>query len=145
MFNWIIKRTLQVFWSLSGHLSLDGDQMPHGLQPGDYAYCVPAKLLQSCLTFCDTVDQPPLSMGFSRHEYWSGFWFPPPRDPPTQGSNLFLLHLLHWQAGSLPLALPGKPYAYEKRHNLKDWRQPWWKDLYSILLTSSWASLVAQW
>ena len=27
----------------------------------------------------------------------------------TQGSNLHLLHLLHWQAGSLPLAPPGKP------------------------------------
>ena len=26
---------------------------------------------------------------------------------PTQGSNLHLLHLLHWQAGSLPLVLPG--------------------------------------
>ena len=28
---------------------------------------------------------------------------------PTQGSNLCLLHFLHWQAGSLPLAPPGKP------------------------------------
>ena len=28
---------------------------------------------------------------------------------PTQGSNLCLLCLLHWQAGSLPLAQPGKP------------------------------------
>ena len=28
---------------------------------------------------------------------------------PTQGSNLRLLRLLHWQAGSLPPALPGKP------------------------------------
>ena len=27
----------------------------------------------------------------------------------TQGSNLCLLHLLHWQADSLPLAPPGKP------------------------------------
>ena len=27
----------------------------------------------------------------------------------TQGLNPFLLHLLHWQAGSLPLAPPGKP------------------------------------
>ena len=27
----------------------------------------------------------------------------------TQGSNLHLLFLLHWQAGSLPLAPPGKP------------------------------------
>ena len=28
---------------------------------------------------------------------------------PTQGLNLHLLHLLHWQAGSLPLGPPGKP------------------------------------
>ena len=34
---------------------------------------------------------------------------------PTQGSNLRLLCLLHWQAGSLPLAPPGKPY--EKRES----------------------------
>ena len=27
----------------------------------------------------------------------------------TQGLNLYLLHLLHWQADSLPLAPPGKP------------------------------------
>ena len=30
---------------------------------------------------------------------------------PTQGSNLHLLCLLHWQVGSLPLAPPGKPPA----------------------------------
>ena len=29
---------------------------------------------------------------------------------PTQGSNLCLFCLLHWQAGSLPLVKPGKPY-----------------------------------
>ena len=28
---------------------------------------------------------------------------------PTQGSNPRLLHLLHWQVGSLPLLPPGKP------------------------------------
>ena len=28
---------------------------------------------------------------------------------PTQGSNPHLLHVLHWQVGSLPLAPPGKP------------------------------------
>ena len=28
---------------------------------------------------------------------------------PTQGSNRSLLHLLHWQAGSLPLVPPGTP------------------------------------
>ena len=29
---------------------------------------------------------PPLSMGFSRQNYWSGLWIPPPGDVPTQGS-----------------------------------------------------------
>ena len=29
---------------------------------------------------------------------------------PTQGSNPHLLHLLHWQVGSLPLAPPGRMY-----------------------------------
>ena len=29
---------------------------------------------------------------------------------PTQGSKLHLLCLLHWLAGSLPLAPPGKPH-----------------------------------
>ena len=28
----------------------------------------------------------------------------------TQGSNLHLLNLLHWQVGSLPLVPPGKPH-----------------------------------
>ena len=27
----------------------------------------------------------------------------------TQGLNFRLLHIVHWQVGSLPLALPGKP------------------------------------
>ena len=49
-----------------------------------------------------------LSMGFSRQEYWSGLLCSSPGDLLTQGSNLHLLCLLHWQAGSLPLAPPGK-------------------------------------
>ena len=32
---------------------------------------------------------------------------------PTQGSNLRLLCLLHWQAGSLPLAPPAFQYFFE--------------------------------
>ena len=56
--------------------------------------------------------QDPLSMGSSSpgkntgvgcHALLQGiFW--------TQGSNPHLLCLLHWEAGSLPLAPPGKPY-----------------------------------
>ena len=50
------------------------------------AQCMHAKLLQSLL--CDPVDssrQVPLSMGFSRQEYWSGLPCPPPGDLPEPG------------------------------------------------------------
>ena len=53
----------------------------------------------------------PLSMGFSRQEYWSGLPCPLLGIFPTQGSNPRLLYRLHWQAGSLLLAPPGKPRA----------------------------------
>ena len=56
-----------------------------------------------------------LSMGFSRREYWSGLPFPPPGDFPTQGSNLRLLRLLHWQAGSLSLVYLGSPMCIHGR------------------------------
>ena len=57
--------------------------------------------------------QAPLSMGFSRQEYWSGL-------PilllqgifPTQGLSLSLLCLLHWQVDSLLLVPPRKPDLY---------------------------------
>ena len=45
--------------------------------------------------------QAPLSMGFSRQGYRS--------ELPWQRLNPRLLCLLNWQAGSLPLAPPGKP------------------------------------
>ena len=45
-------------------------------------------------------------MGFPRQEYWSGLPFPAPGDLSTQGLKL---HLLHWQADSLPLSHLGGP------------------------------------
>ena len=71
-----------------------------------------AKSLQSCPTLCDPMDvahQAPLSLEFSREEYWSGCHFLLQGIFLTQGSNWCLLQLLHWQTGSLPLAPPGKP------------------------------------
>ena len=61
-------------------------------------WCVYAKSLQSCPTLWDTwtvACQTPLSMRFSRQQYWSGLPCPPPGDLPTQESNLCLLWLLH--------------------------------------------------
>ena len=45
----------------------------------------------------------------SQQEYWIGLPFPIPGIFPTQGSNLCLWHLLHWQEGSLPLNHLGSP------------------------------------
>ena len=51
-------------------------------------------------------------MGFSRQGYWSGLLCPPPGDLPNPGMEPVSLTInLHWQAGSLPLAPPGKPQA----------------------------------
>ena len=58
------------------------------------------------------VCQAPLSMGFSRQEYWSGLPCPPPGDLPNPGANPCLWHLLHWQMGSWLLAPPGKPTVW---------------------------------
>ena len=58
---------------------------------------------QSCLTLFDPLAcQFPLSMGFSRQEYWSEH-FCLQGILPTQGLNPHLLCLLHWQVASLPL------------------------------------------
>ena len=66
----------------------------------------------SCLTLCDPTDyaalQAPLSLGFSRQEYWSGLPCPPPGIFLTQRSNPGVLHcrwilycLSHQVAGDL--------------------------------------------
>ena len=48
--------------------------------------------------------QAPVSMRFSRKEYWSELPCPAPGDLPGVS-----LYLLHWQVGSLPLVLLGSP------------------------------------
>ena len=48
--------------------------------------CVHAKSLQSCTTlWIPWTHQVPLSMGFSRQEYWSQLPFPSPRDLSDPG------------------------------------------------------------
>ena len=50
--------------------------------------------------------QVPLSMGFSKQEYWSGLPFPSPGDLPNPGIEPRSLSL---QADALPSESPGKP------------------------------------
>ena len=47
-----------------------------------------SEVAQSCPTLCNpwtVAHQAPLSMGFSRQEYWSGLSFPSPGDLPDPG------------------------------------------------------------
>ena len=69
--------------------------------------------------------QAPLSMEFSRKEYWSGLPFPSAGDLPDPGIELAcFMSKLHWQVGSLPLVPPGKPnltITWSQEHRL--WHQ----------------------
>ena len=69
-------------------------------------------VIQSSLTLCNCMDYSPPGFSvyrISKQEYWSCCHFLPQGIFLTQGSNLHLFYLLHWQADSLPLAPPGKP------------------------------------
>ena len=55
--------------------------------------------------------QAPLSMGFSRQEYWSGLSCPPPKELPSLGIKPRSLAL---QANSLLYEPPGKPKKYKR-------------------------------
>ena len=73
--------------------------------------CLVAQSCPTLWTLWTVSSQAPLSMGFSRQEYWSGLPYPTLRDLPYPGIELHLLCLLHWQAGSLLLVPPGKPVS----------------------------------
>ena len=71
------------------------------------------QLLSHIRLFCDPMDctrQAPLSIDFSRQEYWSGCRFLLQGIFPTQGSNT---RLLHWQVSSLPLSHQGSRFKGE--------------------------------
>ena len=65
-----------------------------------------AKLRPTLATPWTVACQVPLSMGFSRQEYWSGLLFPSPGNLPNTGIEPGPPAL---QADSLPTKLQGKP------------------------------------
>ena len=76
----------------------------HELISSDSCYCV-----QLFVIPWTVVHQTPLSTGFSRQEYWSGFPFPSPEDLPNSGVEPGSAAL---QADSLPSVLQGR-HLYE--------------------------------
>ena len=100
-----------------------------------------AKLLQSCLTLCDPTDcslPAPLSMGFSRQEYWSELPCPLPRDLPDPrtrvsyvscvGSRFFTTSTT-WEAPQIVYLLANKLSNTELLNSEENWIsdyiQPW--------------------
>ena len=68
--------------------------------------------VQLCTTLWTVAHQAPLSMEFSRQEYWKRLPCPTSGDIPNPGiepASWHLLPLLHWQEGSLPLMPSVKP------------------------------------
>ena len=68
-----------------------------------------SEVAQLCPTLCNRCTvayQAPLSMGFSRQEYWSGLPFPSPGDLPDPGIKPWSLAL---QADALTSEPPEKP------------------------------------
>ena len=53
--------------------------------------------------------QAPLSMGFSKQEYWNELPFPPPGDLPNPGIEPLSLYLLLWHVDSLSMSHLGSP------------------------------------
>ena len=71
-----------------------------------------AQSLPSCLTLWNVAHQAPLSMGFSRQEYWSVAPCPPPGDLPNPGSEPTSPAL---PAESLLLGHQGRPATQHSR------------------------------
>ena len=71
--------------------------------------CQVASLVSDCATLWTLAYQPPLSMGFSRHEYWNGLSGPPAGDLPDPGMEPASSVTPAMQEDSLPLSHQGSP------------------------------------
>ena len=74
--------------------------------------CMHAKSLQLCLfvTLWTVAPQAPLTMEFSRQEYWSDLPCPPPGDLPCPGIKLVSFTFPAWAGGFfIPSVPPEKP------------------------------------
>ena len=69
-------------------------------------FCFSCSVVSDSATPESIACQVPLSMGFSRQEYWSGLPFPSPEDLPNPGDEPSCPSL---QVDSLPSEPPGKP------------------------------------
>ena len=87
-----------------------------------------------CATLWTVAHQAPLSMGFSRQEYWSGLLCPPPGELPDSGIKLLSPALT---GTSLPLGPPGKPHGKYYYPHFTDEERSWGSERLISLLSYS--------
>ena len=78
------------------------------LIPYSKSTCIGRFLIMDLLLDLLNLSKVPLSMGFSRQEYWSGLPFPPPGDLPDPGIEPVSPVSPELQADSLPTEPSGK-------------------------------------
>ena len=108
-------------WSVCVTDCESGDSLMHSRQIGQPCWmhllhvCVLSRFspVRLFVTLWTVAHQAPVSMEFSRQEYWSGLPFPSPGDLPDPGIKPMSLAL---QAGSLPSEPPGKPKNTVTQH-----------------------------
>ena len=91
-------------------------------------------------TLWSVARQAPLSVGFSRQEYWSGLPFPSPEVFPTQGSNPGLPHC---RQTLYPLSHQGRPSNSTSR--LTHWGDQIETDTYTPMFTAALFALARIW
>ena len=101
-----------------------------------FTYLFFSLVTKSCLTLATpwtVACQAPVSMGFSRQEYWSGLPFSSPGDLPDPGIKPRTPAL---QADCLPTELRGKPiftYVFSEAHPFFIWDLSFWTLLFFFL------------
>ena len=78
-------------------------------------------------TIWTVAHQTPLSTGFSRKEYWSGLWCPPPGGLPNPGMEprSLVSPALASRTCTFPLVPPGKPkHIFRDRQNQANLEHP---------------------
>ena len=86
---------------------------------------------QLSVTLWTVAHQGPLSMGFSRQEYWSGLPCPPPGDFPNPGIKPRTSAL---QADSLLAEPPGKPIWYINFISSSWCMKKWFRKIWCIII-----------
>ena len=120
--------------------TIPGFYLGPSLSPNYYGCCSVTKVVSNSFATLRTVTrQAPLSMEFSKQEYWTGCHFLLQGTFPTQGSHP---RLLHRQAGSLPLSRQGRPVFLDTIiYKTKLWVHFLWKSYHKVEgLGQNWVS-----